>query len=114
MFDEPRTARAHVEFDPGFGGLRVALLPNPETLIRWPHGQIRQHLSENQPAVVDEDTETSPWLRLDESLARALYESLGDYFGHSGNDTWALRKDYDAERARVDKLITHLTRGNTP
>lgn len=111
MFDAPSPARAHVEFDPNYGGLRVAMFPSPDTLLRWPHygNQVRQHLTENAPATVDDATETSPWLRLDERLARALYESLGDYFGHSGNDTRALRRDYDAERARVDKLITHLT-----
>jgi len=43
---------------------------------------------------------------LDEDEARALYEALADHFGHSGNDTRALRRDYDAERSRVDRLIT--------
>lgn len=42
--------------------------------------------------------------------ARAIYEALADFFGHSGHDTRALRKDYDAERGRVDKLLAHLTR----
>jgi len=45
-------------------------------------------------------------LWIDEDEARALYEALADHFGHSGNDTRALRRDYDAERSRVDRLIT--------
>lgn len=44
-------------------------------------------------------------LVLDSEAARALYEALADHFGHSGHDIRALRKDYDAERARVDKFI---------
>ena len=52
------------------------------------------------------DADDQPlWLREDE--ARALYEALADHFGHSGNDTRALRRDYEAERARVDRLIGH-------
>ena len=43
--------------------------------------------------------------------ARAIYEALADYFGHAGHDIRALRKDYDAERARVDKLIHHAIGG---
>lgn len=51
-----------------------------------------------------------PGLQLDEDEARAVYEALAEYFGGTGHDTRALRRDYDAERARVDKLIGHLTR----
>ena len=45
------------------------------------------------------------------SYQAGIYEALADYFGHSGHDTRALRKDYDAERARVDKLINNLIGG---
>lgn len=110
MFSDPSPARAHVQFNPDFGKLEIALQPSRHTLIRWPlhAGSIQQRLEENSPTV-EADLETSPWLRMDPELARALYQSLGEFFGHSGNDVRALRKDYDAERARVDKLITHLT-----
>ena len=48
-------------------------------------------------------------LALDNETARALYEALADHFGQSGHDTRALRRDYDDERKRVDRLIAHLT-----
>jgi hypothetical protein len=50
-------------------------------------------------------------LRLKEDVARAIYEALGDHFGHAGHDARALRKDYEAERKRVDTLIAHLAAG---
>ena len=46
-----------------------------------------------------------PDLFLDQDAARALYEALADHFGHGGTDTRALRRDYEAERKRVDKMI---------
>lgn len=51
-------------------------------------------------------------LKLPEDIARAMYEALAEHFGHSGHDTRALRKDYDAERARVDRMLDHLLRGD--
>lgn len=58
--------------------------------------------------MVDRETVPDPelqplWLAEDE--ARALYEALADYFGHTGNDGRALRRDYEDERKRVDRLI---------
>ena len=49
-------------------------------------------------------------LYLSTEAARALYEALADHFGHSGHDTRALRRDYDAERKRVDLFIEHALR----
>lgn len=48
-------------------------------------------------------------LPLTDAEARGLYEALADYYGHTSVSAAALRKDYDAERARVDRLIAHLT-----
>lgn len=56
------------------------------------------------------DSEAAP-LRLSEEQAMAIYVALAEHFGHTGNDTRALRRDYDAERARVDKLIAHAVGG---
>lgn len=56
--------------------------------------------------------ETNP-LRLSNEMALALYVALADHFGHSGNDTRALRRDYEAERARVDKFIAHIVGAKT-
>jgi hypothetical protein len=44
-----------------------------------------------------------PTLVLEEDEARALLDALTRYY-HGAEDTRALRKDYDAERSRVDKL----------
>ena len=46
-------------------------------------------------------------LRLTGDEARALLESLIRYF-HGAEDTRALRKDYDHEKQRVDKLIDSM------
>lgn len=50
----------------------------------------------------------APTLNLREDMARALLDALSAHFGGS-SDVQTLRKDYMAERARVDKLIAHLT-----
>lgn len=49
-------------------------------------------------------------LRLSHDMARALYEALAKHFG-GAPETATLRKDYEAERARVDTFIGHLTGG---
>lgn len=45
-----------------------------------------------------------PTLDIPEEVARALLDALTRHF-HGGSDTRQLRADYDAERARVDRLI---------
>ena len=51
---------------------------------------------------------TDPTLYMPDEVARPLLDALiKHYFG--GEDTRQLRKDYDAERARVDLFIAHLT-----
>jgi hypothetical protein len=58
--------------------------------------------------VTPDDTEPAkPSFCLREDEARALLQSLIRHFD-GGEDTRSLRKDYDAERARVDKLIDRL------
>lgn len=47
-------------------------------------------------------------LSMPEDAARALHDALSRHFGGTG-DTRQLRRDYDAERARVDQLTTTLT-----
>jgi len=49
-----------------------------------------------------------PWLRLPDNAATPLLDALaGHYGGHT--DLRTLRRDYEAERARVDKLIDRLS-----
>lgn len=54
-----------------------------------------------------------PSLRIPTDAARALYDALAQHFGGTSNSK-QLRADYDAERARVDKLtaavLTIVTR----
>lgn len=44
-----------------------------------------------------------PSLRMDEEVARALLDALTRHF-HGSEDSRVLRKDYDDERKRVDRL----------
>jgi len=48
-----------------------------------------------------------PTLVLPDEFARPLLEALTRYYSGT-EDTRALRRDYDAERKRVDDLIGHL------
>jgi hypothetical protein len=84
---------------------------------------VREHqvLTWTQPSVVERDEAgemPEAWLHLQEDDARAIYEALAQHFGGAGHDTRALRRDYDAERARVDKaldaLIQAATHGRNP
>lgn len=59
---------------------------------------------------IDRDTTTTtqaPSLRMDDDMARALLDALAAHYGGT-SDVQTLRKDYLAERARVDKLIDRL------
>lgn len=49
-----------------------------------------------------------PTLRIGDSEARALLEALTRHYG-GADDMRALRRDYDAERKRVDMLTMELT-----
>lgn len=99
---QPAVARA--EFDPRHFGVSIH--------VRREGGNALLSFDELTVVAIDHDshaqTEATP-LRLEEEDARAIYEALADYFGGSGHDTRALRKDYDAERARVDRLIEYAT-----
>jgi hypothetical protein len=51
-----------------------------------------------------------PTFRLREDHARALLDALTAHFG-GAPEVQTLRKDYMAERTRVDKMIDHLIGG---
>lgn len=96
--DRPTTA--YVKLDPEFMGIRLAVVRRVHgaTLVRtWTDAGWTE---------VDESTELDlgTWLQLDDDSARAVYEALAEHYGHGTNDVRALRRDHDAERARVDKL----------
>jgi hypothetical protein len=53
---------------------------------------------------IEQDGSTvEPTMRLDNGTARALLDALASHY-EGAEDTRALRRDYDAERKRVDKL----------
>lgn len=83
----------------GDGGL------NPPTILRLPEGENRFARWENLPE--QPGTDIAPTLRLGEDEARALLDVLARHFG-GAEDTRALRRDYDAERTRVDQLTASL------
>ena len=96
--------RAHVQTDLSrFDGLAVYLAREGEG-ERFALGQPTEVVfSETDPHVQQE-----PTFRMPEAVARALLDALAAHFGGT-SDVQTLRKDYLAERARVDKLIGHLT-----
>ena len=57
---------------------------------------------------INQEAPSDATLALTPEIARALHEALSRYFGGSPDAT-NLRKDYNSERARVDKFIAHLT-----
>jgi hypothetical protein len=57
--------------------------------------------------LAEEGTQVPTFL-LPSTVARALLDALAQHFGGTG-DVRQLRKEHDAERARVDKLIATLS-----
>jgi hypothetical protein len=105
------TSQAHVEFDAAGFGVRIAIQRKSDNgpireILQWEPLVSRTYDASAGSAQPND----ADWLRLPENDARALYEALADHFGHSGNDTRALRRDYDAERKRVDLLIDKLVK----
>lgn len=98
------TFRAHVATDWVSGGVGVGLVerdPSTGASLVYVWGGVDLVSAPADGAYVGGEG----LLRLPDGAARALYEALGDHFGHTGHDMRALRKDYDAERGRVDRLI---------
>jgi len=61
---------------------------------------------------IEPATMAPPGLRIPDDVAKALLDALLDHY-RGGHDARELRKDYDAERARVDIFIKHLTRATS-
>ena len=91
--------KAHIADDLMRAGIKVVFVWEADGLRRvYSPGDHRVQIV--QPGA---EPEIEP-LHLGDDEARVLYEALGRYLGGT-DDTRALRKDYEAERARVDKLI---------
>lgn len=100
---EPLTspAKAKAEFDMARGGVRIIVSPEPGVLLLWEPATYKRE--DPQTAAMTEPHEA--WLPLREDVARAVYEALAEYYGHDVVNARQLRRDYEAERKRVDKLI---------
>jgi hypothetical protein len=96
--------RAYVTDDNYGRGVAIAIVLRPgddergraTQIMRFRDGIETWHDLEEQVA-------GDPTLRLDDDSARALLDALTRYY-HGAEDTRALRRDYDDERKRVDKL----------
>lgn len=101
------TSKAYVKDDWMHDGIAVAILRErggQRQLLTWSAGEIRTLDQEGTYAEPDPES----YLHIQADDARALYEALAEHFGHAGHDIRALRRDYDSERGRVDKLINNL------
>lgn len=98
--------QAQVAFDTARFGVKIMIRTGRQ--LRAFDGGLHVPLPDDDRLLPDDLAERAT-LRIEEEEAHALYEALGDYFGHGGASTQALRRDYDAERKRVDRLIDHLT-----
>lgn len=79
----------------GRDGRLFATSTGPAGHLNW------EHIAEN---ALGPDT---PTLSLTNDVARALMDELVRYY-HGSSDTLALRRDYDHERGRVDKMLGAL------
>lgn len=103
------TIRVRVDENFGTGGIDVWVVdkgaPDRRTLLRqdgqW---EIVTDLAGTQLTAL-------PSLRLPEDVGRPLLDALVRFYD-GGEDTRNLRRDYDAERARVDRLIAALIPGS--
>jgi hypothetical protein len=103
--------RAYVADDPMSFGVRVAVFNQPGDgdyprevlhIVGDESGVQRFHWQPVQPNELVE-----PTMQIPGDMARALLDGLQRHF-QGIEDTRALRKDYDAERARSEKLTDAL------
>jgi hypothetical protein len=97
--------RAYVQENLPSASVSVFLIEGDERDSR----RILRHLGDDvwESEPLPEAVTVEPSFRLSESGARALLDALSAHYAGS-SDVRQLRSDYDAERARVDKLIAAL------
>lgn len=102
--------KAHIADDWMHDGVQIALVADSGNRTRTLYDFGAITLREYEPdAAIEPGHEARLSLPID--AARALYEALADHFGHAGHDARALRRDYEAERKRVDLMIGNLIGG---
>jgi hypothetical protein len=95
--------RTHVVDDLELAGVRIVFVRDEGNGYRavWGPGQPTQVFVSPGDNAVRNDVEP---LRLTDDQARSLLAGLLAHY-QGGDDLRSLRRDYDAERARVDKLV---------
>lgn len=96
--------RAHIQPDyTRFSGIAIYLTkrgPNDTTDVMLPVNPTWCTYQAHEAAELSQQ----PSLRLPDDMARALLDALSAHYGGT-TDVRTLRKDYDAERSRVDRLL---------
>ena len=99
--------RAYITEDFPADAVKIAIVQQPED--GRPQAILR--VIDDAPRLrweaIEPDTTIEPTMMLREDEARALLDSLTRHF-QGAEDTRALRRDYDSERARVDGLTGAL------
>ncbi len=105
--------RAHIQPDLYGFSLCISLVDHPpegsfDMRPRiWRLGSADSTVSATWEEIPPDGLIGQPTFRLSDEHARALLETLTRHY-QGAEDTRALRRDYDAERGRVDGLIGHL------
>jgi hypothetical protein len=100
------TVKAHIEGNIMLQGIDVVLYreEGDYTYVWKPGGDTVHTYDRNNPVQPDDEP-----MRLRDDEARALLTALLRHY-EGGEDARSLRRDYDAERRRVDAFIDYLTR----
>lgn len=92
--------RAGVQQDWARGNIRFCLVaPGPSAVVVTGISSARGVEAD----AFDDGAMVEHWLSLPDAAGRALLDALAEHYGGTG-DTRQMRRDLDAERARVDKL----------
>lgn len=98
------TTRAHIKDEWERDMVGIAVIRDHggrREILQWGMVAIESREADEAYRVEEEQDR----LHIREADARAIYEALAEHFGHAGHDIRTLRKDYEAERKRVDLLI---------
>lgn len=99
------STEAHISVDYVSQGIKVIVIRRNGDRV-----EILKDLGSNTTfsvwEAVDPNTQAPSEIRVPADVAKALLDALLDHY-RGGHDARQLRKDYDAERARVDLFIKH-------
>jgi hypothetical protein len=102
------TLRAHVQIDYLSFGIAITIVNTGDADRAAIYGVDADGRIRPQWSSHDERTVTAnPTIRIDEDAARVLMDALLDHF-RGGSDGRELRKDFEREQGRVDKLTDAL------